>query len=58
MKYKYCDCFLEYTNFKDDLTQISNYDNTKLILLLQKDVYSHEHTDDWKKLNETSLLEK
>ena len=20
IKYKYCDCFLEYTNFKDDLT--------------------------------------
>ena len=57
MKYKYCDCFLEYTNFKDDLTQISNYDNNKLISLLQKDVYSHEHTDDWKKPNET-LLEK
>ena len=21
IKYKYCDCFLEYTNFKDDLTE-------------------------------------
>ena len=21
MKYKYCDCFLEYTNFKDDLIE-------------------------------------
>ena len=23
IKYKYCDCFLEYTNFKDDLTEIN-----------------------------------
>ena len=58
MKYKYWDCYLEYTNFKDDLTQISNHDNNKLILLLQKDVYFYEHTDDWRKFNETSLLEK
>ena len=21
IKYKYCDCFMEYTNFKDDLTE-------------------------------------
>ena len=23
IKYKYCDCFLEYTNFKDDLIECS-----------------------------------
>ena len=30
----------------------------KFILLLQKVVYLYEYMDDWKKCNETSLLEK
>ena len=35
-----------------------NRDNNKLILLLQKGVYSYEYLDDWEKWNETSLPEK
>ena len=38
--------------------QISNHDNNKFILLLQKGVYPHEYMDDWKKFNETPLPEK
>ena len=38
--------------------QISNHDINKFILLLQKGVYPHEHMDDWKKINKTSLPEK
>ena len=75
-EYKYCDCFLEYTNIKDDLVEqkylccnknyqhkfdeklkelffdtykISNHDNNKFILLLQKGVYPYEYMDEWKK---------
>ena len=55
IKYKYCDCFLEYTNFKEDLTEYKyllcnkNYqrkfdknqnDDNKFILLLEKVVLS------------------
>ena len=85
IKYKYCNCFLEYTNFKDALLEykclcrnknyqqkfneklieqffntykISNHDNSKFILSLQKGVYPYEYMDDWEKLNETSLSEK
>ena len=29
-EYKYCDCFLEYTNFKDDLTNV--YVVTRIII--------------------------
>ena len=42
-------------NFK---YKCSNHGNNKFILLLRKRVYSYEYTDDWKKLNETSLAEK
>ena len=38
--------------------KFSNYKNKKFILLLQKDVYSYEYMDDWKKFSETSLPEK
>ena len=31
MKHKYCDCFLEYTNLKDDLMDIDVYVVTKII---------------------------
>ena len=69
--YKVCNCFLEYTNFKDDLTEYkykqntrflntykySNHDNNKFILLLRKAVYFYEYMGDWKKFNETSLPE-
>ena len=69
--YKVCNCFLEYTNFKDDLTEYkykqnarflntykySNHDNNKFILLFRKAVYSYEYMGDWKKFNETSLPE-
>ena len=74
IKYKYCDCFLEYTNFKDDLMEYNclycnkNYqhrfneklklNNNKFILLLRKGVYPYECMDDWEKFNETSLPEK
>ena len=30
IEYKYCDCFLEYTNFKDDLTNV--YVVTRIII--------------------------
>ena len=85
IKYKYCNCFLEYTNFNNDLIEynclccngnyqqtfdeklkerflntykFSNHDKNKCILLLWKGVYPYEFMDDWKKFNETSLLEK
>ena len=38
--------------------KFSNYDNTKFILLLQRDVYPYEYMNDWEKFNETSLPEK
>ena len=31
IKYKYCDCFLEYTNFKDDLIEYKCLNNESLI---------------------------
>ena len=31
IKYKYCDCFLEYTNFKNDLIEYNIYVVTKII---------------------------
>ena len=36
----------------------SDHDNNEFILLLQKGVYPYKYMDDWKKLTETSLLEK
>ena len=36
----------------------SNHDKIKFISLSQKVAYPYEHMDDWKKFNETSLLEK
>ena len=33
MKYKYCDCFLEYINFKDDLIEYK-YLSCKLLTLV------------------------
>ena len=36
----------------------SNYDNSKFILLLRKDVHPYEYMDDKEKFNETSLPEK
>ena len=38
--------------------KLSNHDNNKFILLLQKGVYPHEYMDDWGKFNETLLTEK
>ena len=35
-----------------------NRNNNKFILLLLKAVYRYKYMDDWKKFNETSLLEK
>ena len=85
IKYKYCNCFLKYTNFKDDLIEYKflscnriyqwkydkklkerffntynffNYNNNKLIILLQKSVFPYEYMDDWEKFNETMLPEK
>ena len=70
IKYKYCDCFLEYTNLKADLNdenlkeqlfdtyKFSNHDNNKFILLLPIGVYHYEYMGDWEKFNETSLPEK
>ena len=54
IKYNYCNCFLEYTNFKDDLTEYKclccnkNYDQ-KLDEKLKKQVlntykYNHKFT--------------
>ena len=58
IKYKYCGCFLEYANFKDDLIE-HKYSLTMItISLLRKDVYPYEYMDDWKKSNKTSLPEK
>ena len=37
---------------------VSNHDNNRVILLLQKGVYTYEYIDDWEKLDETSLPEK
>ena len=37
---------------------VSNHDNNKFILLLQKGVYPNEYMDDWEIFNETSLSEK
>ena len=36
----------------------SNHDFNKLLLLLQKVIYSYEYLDDWEKFRESSLLEK
>ena len=38
--------------------KFSNHDINKLILLLQKGVYSYEYMGDWEKFSETSLSEK
>ena len=43
IKYKYCDCFLEYTNFKDDLMQYK-------CLRCNKN-YQHQFDEKLKKLN-------
>ena len=55
IKYKYCDCFFEYTNVKNDLTetnvcvvQVSNHGNNIFMLLLQMGVYPYAYMDDWK----------
>ena len=60
VKYKYCDFFLEYTNFNEKIKgqffstyKFSNHDNNKFISLLQKGAYPYEHMDDWEKFNET-----
>ena len=48
-------------SYKSDFlihTKLSNHDNRKLILLLQKSVYPYECMDDWKRFDETSLPEK
>ena len=85
IKYKHCDCFLEYKDFRDDLIEykclccnknyqqkfdeklkkrlynifkISNHDNNKFILLLQKGVYPYGYMNGWEKFGETSLPEK
>ena len=39
-------------------TNFSNYDISKIILLLLKGVYPYEYMDDWEKFNEISLPEK
>ena len=36
----------------------SNYDNNKLLLLLQKGAYTCKYMDDWEKFSETSSPEK
>ena len=66
IKWKYCDCFLEYRNFKDDLIEykwlscsktyqgklnISSLTMTIISLLLQKRVYPYKYVDDCKDLN-------
>ena len=38
--------------------KFSNHDSNKLILLLPKEIYSHECMIDWERFNETSLPEK
>ena len=38
--------------------KLSNHDNNKLVLLLQKGVCPYEYMDDWEKFNETPLPEK
>ena len=67
IKCKYCDCFLQYANFKDDeklekqffnTYKFSNNNNNKFILSLRKGFYLYEYMDDWEKFNETSLPEK
>ena len=85
IKYEYCNCFLEYKDFRDDLIEykclccnknyqqkfdeklkkrlynifkISNHDNNKFILLLQKGVYPYGYMNGWEKFGETSLPEK
>ena len=48
IKYKYCDCFLKYTNFKDDLIEcqcLCCNKNYKFMLLLRKGIYSYEYMD-------------
>ena len=37
---------------------MSNYDDEKVILLLQEDVYPYEYMDDWEKLSKTVLPKK
>ena len=57
-KYKNCKCFLEYSNFKDNLIKYKGLccnKNYQIILLLRKGVYSY---DDWETFNETSLTKK
>ena len=38
--------------------KVSNYDNNKFILQLQKGIYPNDYMDDWEKFNKTSLREK
>ena len=38
--------------------KVSNYDNNKFILQLQKSIYPNDYMDDWEKFNKTSLREK
>ena len=59
IKYKHCECCLEYANVKDDLIEYKrffcdkNYQNIyKFILLLQKGVCPYEYMENWEKFNE------
>ena len=66
IKYKYCVCFLECTNFNDYLIKYKylccskNLTTTtiRFFLFLRKDLYPYECMDDSEKFNETSLPEK
>ena len=62
IKYKYCDCFLEYTNFKDNLIEYKclccnkNYQHNFDEKLNER--YFNKFIlllHDWEKFNETSL---
>ena len=51
IKYKYCDYFNQYVNFKHDLIEHKCLccNNNKFISLLRKGVYPYEYMDDFEK---------
>ena len=66
IKYKGCECCLEYTIVKNNLIEYkclccvlyANHDINKFILLLRKHFSPYEYMGDWEKFIETLLPEK